>query len=69
MATTKPKAIEFNGETGEEIERELTVEEIEQRKIDVADKAAFKAAEEARLAARLSALQKLGLTEEEIQAL
>lgn len=72
MPTTKLKAIEFNGETGQEIERELTADEIAQLAIDVTEKEALRTALEAKAAARQSALAKLaelGLTEEEIQAL
>lgn len=74
MATTKQiaTAYEFNAETGEEIIRELTVEELEQRKADAIEAAAIQAEREAKAAARQSALAKLaelGLTEEEIAAL
>lgn len=75
MATAKTElltAIEFNGLTGEFIERQLTAEEIAQRELDKAEIDAIKAAIEAKAAARVSALAKLtelGLTEEEIQAL
>jgi alkylhydroperoxidase family enzyme len=74
MATAKiiEKALEFNGETGETVERNLTAEELAQRELDAAESAAQKAAIEAKATARASALAKLaelGLTEEEIAAL
>ncbi len=69
-------AIEINCETGEEIIRPLTPEEIAQREIDAAalaiETAARDAAEAAALAAKESAQAKLaalGLTAEEIAAL
>lgn len=75
MATAKSeilKATEFNGLTGEIIERPLTAEELAQREADKVEAAALKTAAEAKAAARQSALAKLaelGLTEEEIAAL
>lgn len=62
-------AVEVNVETGEVIERELTPEEIADLENDQAE---FQAEQEAKAAARASALAKLaelGLTEEEIAAL
>ena len=75
MATTKTEVLTvlvINAETGEISERPLTDEEIEQRKQLQAENAAKEAAQEAKAAARQSALAKLaelGLTEEEIAAL
>lgn len=75
MATTKTEILtitEYNGETGESIVRPLTPEELVQRELDAAETVARKVAEEAKAAARQSALAKLaelGLTEEEIAAL
>lgn len=75
MATAKTqtlKAFEFNGETGEIIERELTAEELADLQAQNIEAAAQRAIIEAKAAARQSALAKLaelGLTEEEIAAL
>jgi hypothetical protein len=69
-------AIEINCETGEEIIRPLTPEEIAQREADAAaaatEQAAREAADAAALAAKESAQSKLtalGLTADEIAAL
>jgi hypothetical protein len=62
-------AIEFDALTGQTIEREFTAEEIEQFEAAVS---ANQAEQEAKAAARASALAKLaelGLTEEEVAAL
>lgn len=75
MATAKTEILtkaEIDFLTGQEIIRELTVEELAQREADKAEATAQKAAAEAKAAARQSALAKLaelGLTEEEIAAL
>ena len=75
MPTAKSEiltALVIDHVTGIETIRELTAEELEQRKADAAEAAAYKAAEAAKAAARASALAKLaelGLTEEEIAAL
>jgi hypothetical protein len=69
MATSKPIAIEMNGETGEVIEREWTDEEIAEA---ASFSANYEAEKTAKAAARESALAKLadlGLTAEEIAAL
>ena len=65
-------ATEFNGLTNETITRELTAEELEQRKLDGTEANALKAVVDAKVAARESALAKLaalGLTADEIAAL
>lgn len=74
MATTTPKptALEVDALTGVETVRDLTADEIADRKAIAAEYVAQAAAQEAKAAARQSALAKLaelGLTEEEIQAL
>jgi hypothetical protein len=68
--------IELNCETGEQIERPMTAEEIAQREADIeasaAQQAETEAEEQAKAAAKASALAKLealGLTSEEIAAL
>jgi hypothetical protein len=72
METETMTAIEYNAETGEQIQRELTEEEIEERETMQAEAEARQAEQEAKAAARASALAKLaelGLTEEEVGAL
>ena len=76
MTTETPMAVEINCETGEEVIRPLTTEEIAQRNLDAeryaAQKAASEAAAQAKADAKLAAhakLQALGLTPEEIAAL
>ena len=71
-----PIAIEINCETGEVVERPLTADEINQRELDAiaasAEEAERIASEEAKEAAKASALAKLtalGLTEEEALAI
>ncbi len=71
-----PIAVEVNCETGQVVERPLTVEEIAQREADAAAAAVAEAervaAEEAKAAAKASAIAKLaalGLTEDEAAAL
>jgi hypothetical protein len=68
----KLTALEYNGETGETTERELTAEEIADLQSSAAESVALDAERQARIAARESALAKLadlGLTAEEIKAL
>jgi hypothetical protein len=75
MATVKTQTLttfEIDALTGVEVIRELTSEELAQRKLDAAEAAAHKAEADAKAAARTSALAKLaelGLTAEEIAAL
>jgi hypothetical protein len=66
------KAVIFDAATGETIERPLTAEEIAEREVMLAQAEAEKAEQDAKVAARASALQKLkelGLSQEEIEAL
>ena len=75
MATTIKEnhiAVEVNGLTGEIVERPLTPDELTQRDLDLAEANLRKTEQEAKAAARTSALAKLaelGLTAEEIAAL
>lgn len=62
----------LDAETGEETERDLTVEELAEIETVKEEAAARQAEQEAKAAARASALAKLaelGLTEEEVAAL
>ena len=67
------KITETNGETGVTVEREATTEEIAAREAEVAEwlsnNAAREEAEAQSRALKISAYQKLGLTEAEIEAL
>ena len=70
--TEKLTALEINALTGEEVIRPLTTEELAERKQMQATQATLQAEQDAKTAARQSALAKLaalGLTEEEIGAL
>lgn len=69
-------AVEVNCETGEVVERPLSLEEVQQRELDAISASVAEAeriaAEEAKAAAKASALAKLtalGLTEEEALAI
>jgi acyl-CoA reductase-like NAD-dependent aldehyde dehydrogenase len=65
MAKTKPQVKIFNCETGEEIVREATAEEIAQMELDAANAAARKAEAEAKETQRQAILDRLGLTADE----
>jgi hypothetical protein len=68
----KLTALEYNGETGQTIERELTAEEIADLQASAAESAELETQRQAKIAARESGLAKLadlGLTSEEIAAL
>ena len=58
-----------NCETGEEIVRDATAEEIAQIELDAANAAAAKAEAEAKAAQRQAILDRLGLTADEAQLL
>jgi DNA-binding NarL/FixJ family response regulator len=65
-------ALEYNGETGKTIERELSTEEIADLKLMKKEADKIESERKAKILARESALAKLaalGLTEEEIGAL
>jgi acyl-CoA reductase-like NAD-dependent aldehyde dehydrogenase len=69
MTKTKPQIKIVNCETGEEILRDATPEEIAQKEIDAANEAARKAEAETKAAQRQVILDKLGLTADEAQLL
>jgi hypothetical protein len=54
-----------NAETGEEIEREMTADELKQHKADQAVYAAKKDAEESKASEKAALLERLGITAEE----
>lgn len=58
-----------NVETGETINRELNVEELNQQSIDQAEQAIKQAEAEAKAAAKAALLEQLGITEEQAKLL
>ena len=66
---SKLQVKEFNCETGEEIVRDATADEIAQMKLDAAEAAARKAEAEARAAQKQALLDKLGITADEAKLL
>jgi hypothetical protein len=69
MTNTKPQIKIVNCETGEEIVRDATAEEIAQMEIDAANAEARKQAEAQAAAQRQALLTRLGITEEEARIL
>ena len=69
MTSTKPQIKIVNCETGEEIVRDATAEEIAQIKIDADDSKAAKAEADAKETAKAALLTKLGITAEEAKLL
>jgi len=65
MTKSKIQVKEFNCETGEEIVRDATAEEIAQMEIDRANAKAAKIEAEAKEAQRQAILDRLGLTADE----
>jgi len=69
MTKSTPKVKEFNCETGEEIIRDATAEEIAQLAIDQANETARKAEAEARETAKAAILDRIGLTADELKTI
>jgi hypothetical protein len=69
MTKSKIQVKEFNCETGEEIVRDATVEEIAQMELDAANFAALKAEAEAKAAEKQALLDRLGITADEAKLL
>jgi hypothetical protein len=65
---TKPMVRIYTGD-GEFIDREMNAEEFAQYKLDVAARAAEKAAEQAKAIAKAELLSKLGITADEAKLL
>ena len=65
MAKSKPQVKIVNVETGEEIVRDATAEEIAQMELDAANAAEIKAEAEAKETQREAILDRLGLTADE----
>ena len=69
MTKSKFKITEVNCETGEEIVRDATVEEIAQMELDAANEVARKAEAEAKATAKAAILDRIGLTVDELQTI
>jgi hypothetical protein len=59
------KILEHNVETGEAIERDATIEEIEQMETDAAQKALVDQAQSEKESAKAALLERLGITADE----
>lgn len=62
---TKPQIKEINCETGDEILRDMTDDELKTYKIDQANAKAKEEAENAQIAAKSALLERLGITADE----
>jgi len=69
MTKSKPQIKEFNCETGEEIVRDATSDEITQIEIDAKNAILKKAEFDAKEAAKLAILNRIGLTADELQSI
>jgi hypothetical protein len=69
MTKSKPQVKIVNVETGEEIVRDATIEEIAQMELDAAEAIARKAEAEAKAIQRQAILDRLGLTADEAKLL
>jgi len=69
MTKSKAQVKIVNCETGEEIVREATAEEIAQMELDAANAAARKAEAEAKAAEKQALLDRLGITADEAKLL
>ena len=69
MTKSTPQIKEVNCETGEEIVRNATTEEIAQMKSDADNAAAQKAEAEAKETAKAAILDRIGLTADELKTI
>jgi hypothetical protein len=69
MTKSKPQVKIVNAETGEEIVRDATTEEIAQMKIDADNVVAEKAEAEAKSATKQAILDRIGLTADELKTI
>jgi hypothetical protein len=69
MTKSKPQIKIVNVETGEEIVRDATAEEIAQMGLDAADAKAQKTAADAKTTQREAILDRIGLTADELQTI
>jgi hypothetical protein len=67
MTKSKPQVKIVNCETGEEIVRDATAEEIAQMELDSANEAARKVEAEAKAAEKQAILDRIGLTADELK--
>jgi hypothetical protein len=67
--SNKPQVKIVNCETGEEIVRDFTAEEIAQMELDKAEGAARKAEAEAKASERQAILDRIGLTADELKTI
>jgi len=67
MTKSKPQVKIVNCETGEEIVRDATAEEIAQMELDAANAVARKAEAEAKAAEKQAILDRIGLTVDELK--
>ena len=67
--TSLPQVKIVNSETGEEIVRDATAEEITQMELDAANAATAQAEAEAKATAKAALLAQLGITEEQAKLL
>ena len=69
MTKSKPQVKIVNCETGEEIVRDATTEEIAQMELDAAKAAAEKTEAQAKEAAKATILDRIGLTADELKTI
>ena len=69
MTKSKPQVKIVNCETGEEIVRDATAEEIAQMEIDANDAIALKSEMQAKATQRQAILDRLGLTADELKTI
>jgi hypothetical protein len=69
MTKSKPQVKIVNVETGEEIVRDATIEEIAQIEIDADSVVAEKAEAEAKLTTKQAILDRIGLTADELKTI
>ena len=69
MTKSKLQVKEFNCETGEEIVRDATAEEIAQIELDTANAKAAKAEAQAKETAKAAILERIGLTADELKTI
>ena len=69
MTKSKPQVKIVNCETGEEIVRDATADEIAQMELDAANAAAAKSEAEAKATAKAAILDRIGLTADELQTI
>jgi hypothetical protein len=69
MTKSKPQVKIVNVETGEEIVRDATAEEIAQMELDAANAQAIKAEAEAKQTAKEAILDRIGLTADELKTI